>query len=192
MRRSSRRWTIVGMVTAVVVMVPASMVWACVALISLINTGSQTVQPGGSVTLTGREFAQGAPVDIHLDSPTGPVLATAPPPDTTMTSSFTVNVPIPADVKPGPHVLVATQNYHNMNGGSTARSIIYVGTSAPVIGQAPAARPTKVLVESGPSVTSLILIGLGAAAAGLFLAALWYVIASRQPPQPRAEAVSAP
>ncbi len=187
----SKRRVVVGMVAAVAVLVPAGLASACVALISLI-TENNRVQPGGTVTVIGREFAQGAPVDIHLDSPTGPVLATAPPPDTTMTSQWRLDVPIPADIRPGPHVLVATQNYHNMNGGSSARVQIHVGTSAPVIGPSQgAARPAQRLTDSGPSATSLILVGLGAAAAGLLLAGLWYVAASRRPPQPTTEAVKA-
>lgn len=190
MNRSKRR-VVVGLVAAVAVVVPAALASACVALISLI-TANNTVQPGGTVTVIGREFAQGAPVEIHLDSPTGPVLATAPPPDTTMTSQWRLDVPIPADIKPGPHILVATQNYHNMNGGSTARVTIHVGTTAPVIGPSQAAaRPAARLSDSGPGVGTLLLVGLGAAAAGLLLAGLWYVAASRRPPQPTTEAVKA-
>jgi hypothetical protein len=180
MNRSHRR-LFVTMVAAVGVMVPAGLAWACVGLISL-TTGSSTVPPGGTVTVIGREFAQGAPVDIHLDSPTGPILATAPPPDTTMTSQWRVDVPIPADIKPGPHVLVATQQYHNMNAGAPARAIIHVGTSPPAVGQAATTpRPSQVLVSSGPSAVTLLLIGVGAAAGALLLAGLWYVAAARRP-----------
>lgn len=56
MNRSHWRW-VVGMVAAVVVVVPAGLAWACVGLISL-TTESSTVQPGGTVTVIGREFAQ--------------------------------------------------------------------------------------------------------------------------------------
>src|SRR5919199_3206864 len=94
-----------------VVVATASAVWACVAVFSL-TTLSSSVQPGGTVTVVGRGFAQGSPVDIHLDSPTGPILATAPPPNTTMTSQFVLDVPVPDNTPRGPHALVATEKYH--------------------------------------------------------------------------------
>lgn len=65
---------------AVAVLEPAGLAWACVGLMSL-TTDSSTVQPGGTVTVLGKEFAQDEPIEIHLDSPTGPVLATVPPPN---------------------------------------------------------------------------------------------------------------
>lgn len=189
MNRSHWRW-VVGMVAAVVVVVPAGLAWACVGLISL-TTESSTVQPGGTVTVIGREFAQGAPVEIHLDSPTGPLLATAPPPTTTMTSQFRLEVPIPPHVERGEHVLVATQQYHNMNAGAPARALVYVGIP-PAVGPAPAApvaRPANLIV--GPRPASLVVIGLGAAAVALLLAGLWYLVAARRPPQPVTGAVQA-
>ncbi len=169
------RWRWAGLVAAMGVVVPAGLAWACVAVVSL-TTVSPTVQPGGTVTVIGREFAQGAPVEIHLDSPTGPLLTTAPPPTTTMTSKFSWDVPIPADVPYGDHVLFAVQNYHNMN-ASVPRSAIYVGVPPPAP-TGPAPRPATLTVGSGPSGVSLVLLGLGVAAAGLILAGLWNLAAS--------------
>src|SRR5260370_41644236 len=48
-------------------MLPVGFAWACVGLVSL-STNSPTVQAGGSLTVIGKEFAQKAPVLIHLDS----------------------------------------------------------------------------------------------------------------------------
>ncbi len=183
---------VLGMVVAVAVMVPAGLAWACVGLISL-TTDSSTVQPGGTVTVVGREFAEGAPVHIHLDSPAGRLLATVPPPTSTMTSQFQVDVAIPPDVRPGEHILVATQDYHNMNAGAPARALIHVGTP-PAVGPAPPAEPARaatVSVSAAPSVASLVMIGLGVAAAGLLLAGLWYLVAARRHPQPVTEASKA-
>jgi hypothetical protein len=187
MKRSRWRWA-VGMVAAVAVVVPAGLAWACVAVVSL-TANNASVQPGGTVNISLREFAQGAPIEIHLDSATGPLLTTAPPPSTTMTSQSTWDVPIPANLAYGTHFLFAVQNYHNMNAGTPARATIYVGTLPP--GEvAPAARPAALDVGSGPSGLSLVLIGLGVAAAGLLVAALWNLLASRRP-APGAEAVKA-
>jgi hypothetical protein len=154
-----------------------------------LTTVSPTVQPGGTVTVIGREFAQGAPVEIHLDSPTGPLLTTAPPPTTTMTSKFNWDVPIPANTPYGQHVLFAVQNYHNMN-ASVPRSVIYVGVLPPPAAS-PAARPATLDVGSGPSGVSLVLLGLGVAAAGLILAGLWNLAAGGRRSEPEAQPVKA-
>lgn len=140
------------------------------------------------MTLTGREFAQGAPIEIHLDSPTGRLLTTVPPTNTTMTSQWTWDVPIPADVPKGEHFLVATMDYHNMNAGIPARATIFVGVPAVTPGP-PAARPTKVDVSTGPSFASLALIGLGVAAGALLLAGLITLSASRRPSPGQAQPV---
>ncbi len=181
MNRSRRHWPIAA-VGATAFMVTASFAWACVGLMSLTTTSS-TVPPGGTVTVIGREFAQGAPIEIHLDSPDGPVLATVPPLSDTMTSQFRVPVTIPTNIQNGPHVLVATEAYHYMNVGTPARAAIYVGV-APPASAVPGVRPAKIPVSSGPSALSLILIALGVAAVGLVLAGLWSAAgARRQPPQ---------
>jgi hypothetical protein len=188
MSRSVRRFTVAMGVAGMVFMVPVALAWACVGLVSL-TAKNPTVQPGGTVTVVGKEFAQGAPVDIHLDTIDGPILASAPPPTTTMTSQFTQDVPIPANISAGPHVLIATQNEHNMNAGAPARTVIYVGTSA-AAPAAPAARPAKLLVSSGPSVASRIVIGIGVAAVCLFLAGVFMAASSRRRAEPEAVKVS--
>ena len=78
MTRPLRLWAI-GLVSAaaIAIMLPVGFAWACVGLVSL-STNSPTVQAGGSLTVIGKEFAQKAPVLIHLDSMTGPVLVTLP------------------------------------------------------------------------------------------------------------------
>jgi len=187
MIRSRCRW-VVGLGAAMAVIVPAGLAWACVAVMSL-TTVSSTVQPGGTVTIVGREFAQGAPVEIHLDSPTGPLLTTAPPPSTTMTSKFTWDVPVPANTPYGQHLLFAVQNYHNMN-AAVPRSVIYVGT-LPTPVAAPAARPASLDVGSGPSASSLVLLGLGVAVVGLLVAGAWSLAAGGRRPEGAAQPVKA-
>jgi alpha-L-fucosidase len=163
-------------------LVPAALAWSCVGLMSL-TTSSSAVRPGGTLTVFGKEFAQGVPIEIHLDSATGPVLARVPAPTDTMTSQFSVMVTIPAATQDGEHVLVATQASHYMNAGAPARSVIHVGTAAPAP-TPPAVRPAKVVVDAGPSAISLLLIGLAVAAVGLLVAALWSMLAARRHDQP--------
>ncbi len=177
------------MVAAVAVVIPAGLAWACVGLVVFKTTGSGIVQPGGTVEVFGGEFAKGKPVNIHLDSSEGPVLATYPSPQpSTMTSQFTLQVPIPQDISPGPHLLVATQDHYDMNVGIPARAAIHVNASPPVA-PVPEERPTSLAVSSGPSAASFVLIGLGVAAAGLLLAAGASMIAARRPSPGQAEGV---
>jgi hypothetical protein len=176
------------MVGVVAALVPAALAWACVGLMSLTTTSS-TVRPGGTVTVLGKEFAQGVPIEIRLDSPTGPVLTTVPAPKETMTSQFSVVVTIPAGTPNGEHVLVATQASHYMNAGAPARSVIHVGTAAPTP-TVPAARPAGVVIDSGPSAASLVLIGLAVAAVGLLVAGVWSVLGARRRGQPDAVGAS--
>jgi hypothetical protein len=152
----------------VIVGTAATATWACVAVFSL-TTLSSSVQPGGTITVVGRGFAQGAPVDIHLDSPTGSILATAPPPNTTMTSQFVLAVTIPQDVSRGAHVLVATEKYHDMNAGGPARATIYVGTSAPVAPPPEPERAAGVAFGPGRSAVGLAAVGLVTAVVSLLL-----------------------
>lgn len=183
---SSRKW-IGGIAAAVAaVVVPAGLASGCVALVAFKTTGSGVVQPGGTVEVFGGEFARGKPVDIHLDGANGPILATQPSPQpSTMTSQFILPVPIPQDISSGPHVLVATQDHYDMNVGIPARAAIYVNTSPPAA-PVPADRPTTLLVSEGASWVGYVMVGLGAAVAGLFLAAVATVAAGRRSSRPPA------
>lgn len=179
--RFRSRKLLLGVAAAMAVVVPAGFAWGCVALVSFRTTGPGVVQPGGTVEVFGGEFAQGKPVHIRLDSPDGPILYTHPDPrPSTMTSRFTVQVPIPQNVPSGPHVLVATQEHYDMNVGIPARAAIYVNSSPPVA-PTPEERPTSLSVSSGPSAARYVLIGLAVAGGGLLLAAVARAIASRRP-----------
>ena len=172
------RWRVAfGVLAGAALLVPAGLAWACVAPVSL-TVANPAVQPGGTVSVSFKEFAQGAPIEVHLDSPTGLLLATQPAPITTMTSSHVLDVTIPANTPFGTHLLVSVQNYHNMNSGNIGRATIYVGTLPPPT-IAPAARPGTALVGSGPSAGTLVLIGLGVAGGLLLVAGLWSLAVSR-------------
>lgn len=169
---SSRRLIVAGASAVAALLVPAALAFACVGIVAFTTTSGNTVEPGGTLEIFGGEFARGEPVDIRLDSPTGPVLATHENPlPSTMTSRFTLEVPIPDDITPGEHFLVATQNHQDMNAGIPARLAFYVGTTPP--GEAAAAdRPTTLVTsDSGPSFGTLALIALGVGAVGLLVAA---------------------
>lgn len=175
-------------VTALAVLLPTGLAWACVTVVAFRTTGPGLVEPGGMVEVVGNDFARGEPVNIHLDSLDNPVLATIPSPmPSTMTSTFTVQVPIPADVSAGQHFLIATQDHYDMNVGIPARAVIYVGSSPPAE-VTPEQRASVLSVSDGPGAASFVLIGLGVAAAGLLLAAGASMIAARRPASSKAEA----
>lgn len=186
MQNSSRRVAF-GVVAALAVLVPASLVWACVAPVSL-TTASPRVQPGGTIKVIGRETAPGAPIEIRLNAPNGPLLHTVRDQPGGMSSRWEADVTIPADTPYGTHVLYAVQNYRNMN-ATIPKATIYVGTEPPPT-VAPEVRATSLEVGSGPSATSLILIGLAAAAAGLLVVGGLSVLAgSSKRAKPEAEPV---
>jgi len=183
---------VLAVVTAAAVLIPVGQAWGCVALVAFRTNGTGVVEPGGTVEVFGGAFAKEKPVEIRLDSPDGPILATAPDPKpSTMTSRFTLQVPIPADISPGQHFLVATQKHFDMNVGNTARAAIYVDTSAPAA-PLPSARPTTLAVDDGPSIASFVLIGLGVAAGGLLLAGVASALAARRPASGRGQGAKAP
>ena len=144
--------------------VPASLAWACVAPVSL-TTASNKVQPGGTVTVIGRETAPGAPIEIRLNAPDGPVLTTVTGQPGGMSAKWEHTFNLPPDIPYGKHVLYGVQNYRNMN-ATVPKATIYVGTEPDPV-PAPEPRASSLDVGSGPSALSLILLGLGAAAVGL-------------------------
>lgn len=156
-----------GVVAALIV--PAIVVYACVGVVGL-SASPSSVQPGGTFTLKGMDFVPTAPVQIHLDTIDGPVIATVTHQTGTgsMTSRFTQDITIPSNVSTGQHLLIATQNAREMNGGNPARAVIYVGGTAPAAA-GPEARPAAATIDSGPGWGVLALVALGAAVVGLIV-----------------------
>lgn len=165
--------------------VPAAIVWACVSVAAL-TASPISAQPGGTVTVTGGDYVPGFPVQIHLDTVTGPVLATVASPTgpSSMRSTFKIDVTLPSGLSTGQHVLIATQDAHNMTAGIPARAVIYVGTAPP--GAQHSTRSPAPSIESGLSAGALALIAAGAAAVGLLLLLGVMLLTSRRPPRPRA------
>lgn len=173
---------VVGVAVAMAMLVPLSVAWACVGLVS-ITTSPSTVQPGGTVMLTGQEFASMVPVTIHLDTLDGPLLATEPDPGKdTMSSKFTIAVVIPSTTSTGMHLLIASQAEHDMNGGDPARAVIYVGTSPPAASPAATGSPRLLAVstKSSTNVGVILLVGAGAAVAGLLIGFAYMGVAGRR------------
>lgn len=184
----SRLWRLgLGAVAVLGIVVPVSAAWACVAPTSL-TTVNPKVQPGGVVRIIGRETGPGAPIEIHLDAATGPLLTTVTGQPGGMTSRWEWDVPIPANIPYGTHVLYAVENYRNMN-ATIPKATIYVGVEPPP-DVVPDARAASLDVGSGRSGVSLALIALGVAAGGLLIAGGLTVLAgSNRRSNPSAAAV---
>ena len=165
--------------------VPAAIVWACVSVAAL-TASPLSAQPGGTVTVTGGDYVPGFPVQIHLDTVTGPVLATVASPTggSSMRSTFKTDVTLPSGLSTGQHVLIATQDAHNMTAGIPARAVIYVGIAPP--GAQHSTRSAGPSIESGLSVGSLALIAAAAAVVGLVLLVGVLLLTSARPPRPGA------
>lgn len=155
------------------------------------------VRPGGTVTLYGlRGFANNKAADVHLDLIDGPVLASFP-----VTGGIfgPATVTIPADTKVGNHVLVITQPLDATNAGVRglpARAAVMVTGAGGVPSGAPALLPTAsgrsadlAYEKEARPVGSLVLVGLGVAAAALLVAALGATVV-RGRGQPRAKVVT--
>lgn len=170
MRYSARRW-IVALCAAVAAVVPAALAWACVGVASIVVEGASSVEPGSTIEVRARSFARGVPVEVRLDSLDGPVLATSDVTGSTMTSNFLIEIPLPSDLSDGEHVLLASQDHHDMNVGQPARAAIYVD-AAPPAPPAPVERPQGMVANAGPSALILGLVVAGVAVAGLALAGM--------------------
>lgn len=173
-----RWWFLAAPLALAGIAAPAVVVYACIGVVALTATPA-TVQPGGSVTLSGKDFVPDKPILVHLDSVNGPVIFTVPSSaGDVMTSHFSITMPVPSSVPVGAHVLVATQDEHDMNGGNPARAALYVGAS-PALAPAGTDRPAVALVDDGPGVGGLALIALIAAVATGIAFAVVAAIAGR-------------
>ncbi len=122
-------------------MFSAALAWACTPQ-SHIDLGATSGHPGDSIAVSGNAFLSG-PVEIHWNSSTGPLLATATGP------AFTVNVTLPK-VAAGVYYLhgVARDSTGNI-AGDAARALQVRVPAAPSTGKtrvpgasAPRPRPT--------------------------------------------------
>ena len=177
-RPRRRRLTVGALAAAVVALLYASTAWACIFL-GGITASTTNVQPGGSVTIRGLNFKTVNPVDLHLDTLTGTVLATVTP---DAKGNFSQPVTIPQSLGGGSHLIVATQAAATADGrnngtsqGVPSRVEIQVGTPAP----AAATNSRHVEVATRVGTGTLVLIAVVVACAGVLLGGLISLVAAR-------------
>ncbi len=186
--RKMRRLGAAGFAIGAVAALFSATAWACIAGPTL-DVIPRQANAGSEVTLKGVSYNRN-PVVVRFNALDGPILATIQPTGGTGTSSnwnLEGTVTLPADAKPGNYVLIATQP--SVDGKLTqipTRGLVSVsGTTAPVVGApltAPQGERPVGLAEGDPvSRGTMVLIGLGVAGVGLFLAGMAALVASRRP-----------
>lgn len=186
-----RPGVVLSSVGALVVLLGAAAAWACVPFAGLRATPTE-VDPGQEIILIGSQFRTQTPVVIRLDTLDGPELARI------MVVSdkgpfFRETVVIPADISPGSHVLVATQETPAWAGppwGIPARTVITVrGAAPPAPPPAPPAPRTAELAQDSVSATSFALVALGVAAIAVVGIGSAALLLSRRAEKPAPETV---
>ncbi len=150
------------------------------------------VKAGGEVTVFGpRGYGRTNPVEIRAGSIDGPILGTFQPNEESYAMWGPGTVKIPETAKPGTFYLFATQtlaaNETHIRGVPARGEVTILGAAAPVLSQAPEVpldqQPTVGLLEEEPvSTGSVLLVALGVAGTGLFLAGLAVAFSSRRRP----------
>jgi len=180
-----RKWLAAGSTAAGVVLAVTATAWACVSG-PAVNLSTTTAKAGDEVTINGIGFRQPHPVTVRFNALDGPVLATldAPKSDRTVTGSVTV----PQGTAPGNYVLILSQTAPDGKLSQLPiRSLLtVVGPTGeqPVQGAALSPveeRPTG-LIEADNDIagSTLALIFLGVAGAGMFAAGMAALFAGRR------------
>jgi hypothetical protein len=188
-----RRFGVLGFGAALAAVAAAGAAWACVPVATL-NVSPAQVKPGEEVALTGNFYNNKNPVLIRFNALDGPVLTTITPtdsagqPGTDDSRLINAKVTIPADVRPGNYVLVATQEPvlgRNTWGVPSRALVTVVGDGGAPVVAAPLtpiedSRPAG--LERGGSVGAgaLVLVALGVAGVAMFLAGTAAMFAGRR------------
>lgn len=183
--RALRRPALVAPAALTGVVLLAAVAWACVPVATLEASPAQA-QPGETLEVSGRFYANGIPATIHFGGLDGPVLATVVPDNRVIETT----VRIPSGTEPGNYVLVANQE--RPDGGTLwgVPSRVLVTVTAPggapvlsgsAVALAPAVGRAPGLVEQeGLGVGELALVAVGVAGIALFMAGMAALLAGRR------------
>lgn len=146
--------------------------------------------PGQELSFRGWYYNDTHPVSIRWDTVDGPVLATVTPdtfgPIHNHFRSVTGTLRIPPDAQPGPHLVVATQDFAppgKITWGVPVRTRIHVGQPTGPTDVPALRRPSTVAMSTTPGAGQLILTAIaGALFAGLLVAAM--VLLRKPEPSP--------
>ena len=190
-----RRWAMGGMAAVAAVLVASAAAWACVSGPS-VTLNPANAKPGETVTLTMRDFRKADPVQVRWNDLNGPVLASFE--QNASGSPFTGDITVPADARPGNYVLILSQTAPDGKlSQMPVRALITVVSpngSNPVLGAATSPAETNrpaglVSDEESVSGASLVLVALGVAGVGMFVAGMAAHLAGRRGGAPEAARV---
>lgn len=194
-RTAARRLAVMGVVAGAVLL-PAAPAWAPHVPQLIVNPAQ--ARAGDQVSVVGaRGFGFTNPVEIHFNTPDGPVLGRFQPDTQTYAAWGPGTITIPAETPPGTYALYATQvlaeNESHIRGIPTRATIDVVGPGGtPVLG-APTAVPgdpgVPLAIKEPRSLGSLLLLAAGVGGAAMFLAGLATVLAGQRRSSSRPEAV---
>jgi hypothetical protein len=165
--------------------------------VAQLQVSPAQVKAGEEVTVFGpRGYGRTNPVEIRAGSINGPILGTFQPNEELYAMWGPGTVRIPENTPPGTFYLYATQtlaaNETHIRGVPARGEVTILGAGgAPVLSKAPEVpldeQPTVgLLEEEAVSAGSVVLVALGVAGAGLFIAGLAVAFSSRRraPGQP--------
>lgn len=186
--RQSMRWAMVAALALAGVVLTASPAWA--PHVPQLKVTPARVRAGEVVTVEGtRGYGFTNPVEVRFNSPEGPVLGTFKPDTQAYAAWGPATITIPPETAAGTYTLYATQRLADLEthirGIPAKAAIEVIGTGGPpVLGPQllqPGEEGSNELVENdGPSWGALVLVGLGVAGVGMFVAALGLVVANRR------------
>lgn len=175
-----RRAVLGVLLGGVVAVLVAPAAWA--PHVAQLQVTPAQVRAGEQVSVFGpRGYGKTNPVQIRLDSETGPVLGSFQPDNQRFAQWGPGTVTIPAEAPAGRHTLIATQDLPDADAGIRgipARTVIEVfgPASIPVLGAplSPAvgdrATGIEVTEDEGVPVGPVLLVGLGVAGVAMFAA----------------------
>lgn len=171
----------------------SAVAYACVSG-PAVNLSTTNATPGQEVSFTATGYRAGSgPVEVRMDSLTGTLLASAEVDNRIATGSFTV----PEGTAPGNHVVLFTRVDAGEITVNPVRALLVVtpeGGAAPALsaplGVGDTSRPVGLEVaDSTLSTGSMVLIALGVAGVGMFLAGMAALFAGRKGRAPEAARV---
>lgn len=166
---------------ALLAIAPAASAWYGPA----VDISPSSATPDATVTVDGQSYGHHDPVSARLDGLDGPILATFTP----KSGKFHGPLVVPADIKPGNHVIVFVQ--YDATGAIEeipTRALLVVtsaGAGSPLLATPVAvdtsARRTGLVIQRAHSLGmgTLVLVALGAAAAAALVAGIVVVVARR-------------
>ena len=175
------RARLVVVVSAVVLVVVGVTAPLRASTLATLELSADQGMPGQELTFRGWYYNDTHPVRIRWNTVDGPVLATVTPdafgPIHNHFRSISGTLRIPPDAQPGPHLVVATQDFAppgKITWGVPVRTRLHVGQPAAERTDVPTLRrPSTVAASTTPGAGQLILTATaGALFAGLLVAAM--------------------